>query len=96
MLEKAEAAQAELLRRMAAKDLEAMAEFYDQTAAPLYSLAVRIVGDAGEAEEVTQDVFVQIWEKAAAFACNDGDRRCRRAAAQDFSPRARRAKPSRG
>jgi len=31
------------------------------------SVAVRILGDAGEAEEVIQDVFMQIWEKAAAF-----------------------------
>jgi RNA polymerase sigma-70 factor (ECF subfamily) len=67
MLENPEAAQAELLHRIAAKDTEALAEFYDQTATPLYSLALRIVGDPGEAEEVIQDVFVQIWEKAPTF-----------------------------
>jgi RNA polymerase sigma-70 factor, ECF subfamily len=62
-----EAAQARLLERIAAGEQEALGEFYDQTAAPLFSLAVRILGDAGEAEEALQDVFVQIWEKAATF-----------------------------
>ena len=59
--------QAQLLRRVAAGDLQAMSDFYDQTAAPLFSLAVRILGDSGEAEEVIQEVFVQIWEKASNF-----------------------------
>jgi RNA polymerase sigma-70 factor, ECF subfamily len=62
-----EQAQARLLQRVAAGDREAFAEFYDQTAAPLFSLAVRILGDAGEAEEALQDVFVQVWEKATMF-----------------------------
>ncbi|HLH57028.1 MAG TPA: sigma-70 family RNA polymerase sigma factor [Verrucomicrobiae bacterium] len=62
-----EEAQSRLLCRIAARDLQAMSDFYDQTAAPLFTLALRILGDAGEAEEVIQDVFVQIWEKATAF-----------------------------
>jgi RNA polymerase sigma-70 factor (ECF subfamily) len=63
----AEASQAGLLHRIAAQDREALAEFYDQTAAVLFSTAVRILGDAHDAEEVVQDVFVQIWNKAATF-----------------------------
>ena len=59
--------QTELLRRVAAGDLQAMSDFYDQTATPLFSVALRILGDAGEAQEVIQDVFVQIWEKASTF-----------------------------
>jgi RNA polymerase sigma-70 factor (ECF subfamily) len=58
---------AQLLRRIAAREVEALAEFYDQTAGALFSLAVRMLGDVSEAEEVTQDVFVQIWEKAVSF-----------------------------
>src|SRR5437879_10894389 len=65
--EQAEATQAQLLRRVAARDAQALAAFYDQTAAPLYSVAVRILGDGSEAEEVIQDAFVQIWEKATTF-----------------------------
>jgi RNA polymerase sigma-70 factor (ECF subfamily) len=63
----AEESQTRLLRRIAALDRQALAEFYDQTAAPLFSMSVHILGDAHEAEEVVQDVFVQIWDKAATF-----------------------------
>src|SRR5262245_66572015 len=69
MLERttADESQAQLLRRIAAQDRQALAEFYDQTAGLLFSTAVRVLGDASEAEEVTQDVFLQIWSKAAKF-----------------------------
>lgn len=67
MLPTAEESQAQLLRRIAAQDREALAEFYDQTAGALFSVALRIIGDPQEAEEIIQDVFVQIWEKAATF-----------------------------
>ncbi len=63
----AEALQVDLLRRVAQGELPALSEFYDQTATPLFSLALRILADHAEAEEVIQDVFVQVWEKAAAF-----------------------------
>jgi RNA polymerase sigma-70 factor (ECF subfamily) len=63
----AEESQAQLLLRVAAQDAQALAEFYDLTAKPLFSLAVRILGDASEAEEVIQDVFVQIWKNAPSF-----------------------------
>jgi len=56
-----------LLRRIAAQDRQALGELYDQFAGVLYSVAWRILGDPHEAEEVIQDVFVQIWDKAAAF-----------------------------
>ena len=59
--------QARLLGRIAAGDRPALAELYDQVAVVLFSTATRILGDAHEAEEVVQDVFVQIWEKAASF-----------------------------
>lgn len=63
----AEESQVQLLRRIASGDRPALAEFYDQVAGPLFSTATRILGDAHEAEEVVQDAFVQIWEKAATF-----------------------------
>ena len=68
MLEKTtEETQTQLLRRVAAHDRQALAEFYDHVAGVLFSIAVRILGDPEEAEEVIQDVFVQIWEKAPMF-----------------------------
>jgi RNA polymerase sigma-70 factor, ECF subfamily len=62
-----EEAQAQLLRRIAVQDRQALGEFYDQTAAPFFSTAFRILGDSHEAEEVVQDVFVQIWNRASTF-----------------------------
>ena len=59
--------QGQLLHRIAEGDCDALAEFYDQTARMLFSVAVRILGDAHEAEDATQDVFLQIQEKAATF-----------------------------
>jgi len=60
-------AQAQLLRRIAAQDKQALAELYDQVAAVLFATSFRILGDSHEAEEVIQDVFVQIWNKASTF-----------------------------
>jgi RNA polymerase sigma-70 factor (ECF subfamily) len=59
--------QARLLHRIAAQDSAALAEFYDQTAASLFSFALRILNNTQDAEEVIQDVFIQIWNKAATF-----------------------------
>ena len=64
--------QIELLRRIAAQDREALSEFYDQTARPLFSIAFRILGNTADAEEVIQDVFVQIWIKAGMFDADKG------------------------
>ena len=49
-------AQAELLGRIARQDREALAQLYDQLGRILFSIAVRMLGDRHEAEEVIQDV----------------------------------------
>ena len=72
MLPTVEAPQAQLLRRIAAQDRDALAEFYDQTARPLFSVAYRMLGNSEESEEVIQDVCVQIWTKAPTFDVNLG------------------------
>ena len=56
-----------LLRRIAEHDQEAFAGLYDRVAGVLFSNAIHMLGDRREAEEVVQDVFLQIWNKAAAF-----------------------------
>ena len=66
-LQTTEEEQTELLRRVATRDHGALAELYDHLSGPLFSMAVHILGDAREAEEVIQDVFVQIWSRAASF-----------------------------
>jgi len=57
----------ELLRRISEGDRAAFAEFYDLYSTLLFSVAVRILHDQKEAEDVIQDVFIQIWDKAKAF-----------------------------
>lgn len=72
MLEAVEKTQSLLLRRIASRDREALGEFYDHTARPLFALACRMLGNEQEAEEVIQDVFVQIWKKAEKFDATKG------------------------
>lgn len=67
MLQSVEELQSLLLRRIASQDREALSQFYDQTARPLFAIAWQMLGNAEEAEEVIQDVFVQIWNKAERF-----------------------------
>jgi RNA polymerase sigma factor (sigma-70 family) len=56
-----------LRERLVAGDEDALAEAYDQWAALVYSLAVRITNDHATAEDVTQDVFVRLWEQPQKF-----------------------------
>ncbi|MEY4916896.1 MAG: hypothetical protein RL616_809 [Verrucomicrobiota bacterium] len=57
----------ELLRRIAAQDRAAFAEFYDRHSPLMFSVASKILNDAGEAEDLLQETFVQLWEKAGVF-----------------------------
>jgi RNA polymerase sigma-70 factor (ECF subfamily) len=65
-------ADAGLLRRIAERDRQAFAEFYDRFSRPLYATAFRIVQDAAEAQDVIHDAFVVVWEKAATFQSQRG------------------------
>ena len=58
---------AELLRRVASGDSDAVGDLYDRFRRPCYSFAVRMVGSEGEAEEITQETFVRAWRSAAAY-----------------------------
>ncbi len=62
-----EAAEADILRRIAQREHAALGELYDRVAGILFSTALHILGDHREAEEVVQDVFLQVWNKAATF-----------------------------
>jgi RNA polymerase sigma-70 factor, ECF subfamily len=57
----------ELLRQIAAGDRAAFAEFYDRHSTLMFSVASRILNDARDAEDVLQEAFLQIWEKAKNF-----------------------------
>jgi RNA polymerase sigma-70 factor (ECF subfamily) len=63
---------AALLARVARGDMNALATVYDQTVAAVYGLVLRILGDTSAAEEVTADVFVQVWQRAADYDARRG------------------------
>jgi len=44
-----------------------MEELYDQYSTLLFSIAMKVLRDVGEAEEVLQEVFVQVWQKPGRF-----------------------------
>jgi len=56
-----------LVRLIQQKDESALSLLYDGKGRLVYSLAYNIVKNDMDAEEVTQEVFVRIWEKAATF-----------------------------
>ncbi|MGH3649037.1 MAG: ECF RNA polymerase sigma factor SigK [Micromonosporaceae bacterium] len=57
----------ELLRRTARGDDAAFASLYDQTAPRVYGLALRLVRAPALAEEVAQEVLVEVWRTASRF-----------------------------
>jgi RNA polymerase sigma-70 factor, ECF subfamily len=62
--EMARADDIELLHAVARGDEVALARLYDQYRVILFGLLVRILGSRDEAEDVLQDVFIQVWRRA--------------------------------
>jgi RNA polymerase sigma-70 factor (ECF subfamily) len=54
----------DLLRRIAAGDGDALTRLFDLHSPVALGLLVRILGDRAEAEEVLQEVFLQVWTQA--------------------------------
>ena len=56
-----------LMERMARQEQEALSTLYDRHRSVVFSLALRILRDRAEAEEVLTDVFFQSWKSAGGF-----------------------------
>jgi RNA polymerase sigma-70 factor (ECF subfamily) len=56
-----------LLRACGRGDQAAFAQLYDATSARVFGLAVRVVRDPAQAEEVAQEAFLEIWRASARF-----------------------------
>jgi RNA polymerase sigma-70 factor (ECF subfamily) len=57
----------ELMDRLAGRDLAAFEALYDRYGDLVYSVSIRVVGDAHVAQDVTQDVFLRVWRKPDYF-----------------------------
>lgn len=58
---------ARMLEAVAGGDRAALARLYDETSGLVHGLALRILGNASDAEEVVIEVFMQVWRSAGDF-----------------------------
>ncbi|MDE3083782.1 MAG: sigma-70 family RNA polymerase sigma factor [Verrucomicrobiota bacterium] len=63
---------AQLLQLVARGDHMAFGRLYDRFCRPLFSMALRILGDVRETEDVVQEAFISLWEKSSTFAADRG------------------------
>lgn len=87
----------ELLGAMAQREQQALAELYDRYAAVLYTLALKILGNASTAQDVVQEAFLTAWRKAALYSQKRGNVRtwlivlCRNLAIDHYRAKMRQA-----
>jgi RNA polymerase sigma-70 factor, ECF subfamily len=61
-----------LVTRLRDGDHSAMADLYDRYSGIVYSVALRVLGDATAAEDVLQEIFLQLWRRPQAFNAERG------------------------
>lgn len=61
-----------LIGRVQAKDQTAMGAIFDRYAAMVYSVALSVLKDPGQAEDVMQEIFLQVWNQPDRFAQGRG------------------------
>jgi RNA polymerase sigma-70 factor (ECF subfamily) len=59
--------EADLLVKVGKGDKASLGDLYDRYSTVLYSVALRILNNQAEAEDVLQEIFVQIWDKASLY-----------------------------
>jgi RNA polymerase sigma-70 factor (ECF subfamily) len=65
-------AEARLLIRVRADDQGAMTELFDRYSGMVYSVALRVLKDPGQAEDVMQEIFFQVWRNPDSFVSGRG------------------------
>ena len=70
--EQAQITDVDLLKAIVRQDERALAELYDRYRVILFGLLIRILNSREEAEDVLQEVFLQVWRRAADFDENRG------------------------
>jgi RNA polymerase sigma-70 factor (ECF subfamily) len=61
-----------LLTRIGQRDENAMEDLFRRYSGAVYSVALRVLHDSGQAEDVLQEVFLQLWRAPAAFVQQRG------------------------
>lgn len=61
-----------LIEALGRQDVGALESFYDRYGKVAYSLAYRIVGERGVAEDVVQDAFLSVWRQAKSYRPDRG------------------------
>lgn len=61
-----------LLERLASGDQQAMASIFDRYSGIVYSVALRVLNDPAQAEDVMQDIFIQVWKNPSSFVSGRG------------------------
>ena len=61
-----------LIQRIATQDRDAFSQFYDRYSSLVYSLALRMLRAQSDAEDLLQEVFMQIWRQAANYSRERG------------------------
>ena len=56
-----------LVKRISQGDEAAVGQLYDMTSSIVYGLALRILGEVANAEEVVLDVYTQVWRQASTY-----------------------------
>lgn len=63
---------ASLIASIRAGNQSAMAELYDRYSSMVYAVAMRVLGETAAAEDVLQDIFMQLWRKPGTFDASRG------------------------
>jgi len=62
----------DLLVRLQKRDPQALAELYDRYGKMVYGLILRVVSDTGTAEDLVQETFLRVWNRAQGFDSERG------------------------
>ncbi|MBD3169951.1 MAG: sigma-70 family RNA polymerase sigma factor [candidate division Zixibacteria bacterium] len=61
-----------LIKLIVQKDEKALSVFYDMHGRLIYSLVLKLLGNKPDAEEVTQETFLKVWDNAEKYNGNKG------------------------
>ncbi len=62
----------DLVLRLQRRDPQALAELYDRYGRLVFSLILRVVRDAGIAEDLVQETFLRVWNRVQGFEAGKG------------------------